>query len=342
MNSRERVQTCLDHRNPDRCPIHTSITPEFAVRLGDRLLEVFLRQDLMTTSVGWANAYYQGFDEYTDEWGVAGRRVVYHTKFGDGAYTEIVGHPLAEDSAIESYSAPDPHRPELYHEAEKIVREYGKEHYIVGEVVCTIFETAWALRGLERPLMDFVVNQDLLERLFDITLNYHKVAAQRLVEAAVAMVWLGDEVGSQQAMMISPEMWRRFLKPRMAALISSLKAMKPSVKIAYHSDGVIYPVIPDLIEIGVEVLNPVQPACMDVGRLKKEYGEILCFWGTIDEQHTLPFGTPELVRAEVFERFRSAGEGGGLILGPTHNVQLDTPLENFWAMVEAIHETRYR
>lgn len=342
MNSRERVLTCLEHREPDRCPIHLSITPEFAVRLDDRLLEVVFGQDMLVASVGWANAYYQGFEEYTDEWGVGWKRTVYHTKFGDGAYTEIVGHPLAEDAAIETYRAPDPKRPELYLEAEKMIREYGKEYYIVGEVVCTIFETAWALRGLERTLMDFVVNPELLERLFDITLGFHAVAAQRLVETGVDMIWLGDDVGSQQAMMIGPSTWKRFFKNRMAALISSLKAMKPSIKIAYHSDGVIYPIIPDLIEIGVDVLNPVQPACMDVGRLKKEFGKNLCFWGTIDEQHTLPFGTPEQVRAEVFDRFKNAGTGGGLILGPTHNVQLDTPLENFWAMVEAIHDARYR
>ena len=117
--------------------------------------------------------------------------------------------------------------------------------------------------------------------------------------------------------------------------------MNPYLKIAYHSDGVIYPIIPDLIEIGVDVLNPVQPKCMDPARLKKLYGNRLCFWGSIDEQETLPYGSPADVRAEVLSRLRTLGSKGGLILGPTHHVQLDTPIENFWSMVQTITQTPY-
>jgi uroporphyrinogen-III decarboxylase len=108
------------------------------------------------------------------------------------------------------------------------------------------------------------------------------------------------------------------------------------LKVAYHSDGNVYAIIPDLIEAGIDVLNPVQPACMDPARLKQEFGHRLCFWGSIDEQHTLPFGTPDEVRDEVLLRVSTVGSDGGLILGPTHHVQLDTPLENFWAMVRTI------
>ena len=122
----------------------------------------------------------------------------------------------------------------------------------------------------------------------------------------------------------------------MAEFFSTLKAINPEVKIAYHSDGKIEPIIPELIEIGLDVLNPVQPACMDPAQLKRKFGDKLCFWGSIDEQHTLPFGTPEQVRAQVLERLETVGYDGGLILSPTHHVQLDTPLENFWAMVHAI------
>jgi uroporphyrinogen-III decarboxylase len=101
-------------------------------------------------------------------------------------------------------------------------------------------------------------------------------------------------------------------------------------------------VIPELIDIGVDVLNPIQPASMNPAELKEEYGEELCFWGTIDEQHTLPFGTPQDVKLEIIERLKTAGKDGGLILAPTHHVQLDTPLENFWAMIETITETKYK
>jgi uroporphyrinogen-III decarboxylase len=125
----------------------------------------------------------------------------------------------------------------------------------------------------------------------------------------------------------------------MAELIASLRAINPRIKVAYHSDGVIHPIIPDLIEIGVDVLNPIQPLAMDPAILKCEYGDLLCFWGSIDIQKTIPFGTPDDVRDEVLLRLKTVGRGGGLLIGPTHNLQLDTPLENFWAMIDAIRQT---
>jgi uroporphyrinogen-III decarboxylase len=212
----------------------------------------------------------------------------------------------------------------------------------VGVTVTTIFETAWALRGYERILMDLVLNPDLVEELLDIPYKYHLVAAERLVKLGVDMIWLGDDVGTQDRMLFSPETWRRFLRPRMAELISRLKNLNPSLKIAYHSDGEISPIIPDLIEIGIDVLNPIQPASMSPEELKRKYGESLCFWGTIDEQHTLPFGSPQDVKNEVLDRLKTVGRNGGLILGPTHHVQLDTPMENFHSMVGTITGTPYR
>jgi uroporphyrinogen-III decarboxylase len=137
-------------------------------------------------------------------------------------------------------------------------------------------------------------------------------------------------------------MWRKYLKPRMVSFISELRAINPGIKIAYHSDGNIMRIIPDLIEIGVDVLNPIQPASMDPAQIKREFGNQLCFWGSIDEQHTLPFGSAADVEAEVRHRLETIGRDGGLILAPTHHVQLDTPLENFWAMVNTITRTPYR
>jgi uroporphyrinogen-III decarboxylase len=157
----------------------------------------------------------------------------------------------------------------------------------------------------------------------------------------VDMIWVGDDVGGQTGMMISPATWRRFLKPRLATFIAEIKALNPALKVAYHSDGTIYPIIPELIEIGVDILNPIQPACMDPEKVKREYGDRLSFWGSLDEQHTLPFGSPADVEQEVRTRLKTLGRQGGLILGPTHFVQLDTPLENFWAMQKAITETTY-
>ena len=351
---RERVRAALGHETPERCPWQATFTPEFAERLRADLnlsatpgahnphgagnpcdLEIALDQDLLITSVGWANSYYGEGSQYVDEWGVGWQSVSYKTPYGIGRYTEPSGHPLADADAIASYEPPDPGRPELYRDAEKLIAEHGAEYFIVGSTVTTIFETAWALRGLEQLLTDFIEDPDLADVVLEFPYRYHLAAAERLVRMGVDMIWLGDDVGQQQGMLISPRHWRRFLKPKMAVIIERLKAINPELKIAYHTDGCVYAVIPELIEIGIDVLNPIQPAAVDPARLKREYGKELCFWGSMDEQHTLPFGTPAEVRQEVLDRIATLG-GGGFILAPTHHVQLDTPLENFWAMVEAV------
>ncbi len=206
----------------------------------------------------------------------------------------------------------------------------------------TIFETAWALRGLEKLLMDLVADADLAQAVLDIPYRYHLTAVKRLVELGVNAIWVGDNVGAQRSMAISPALSRKVFKPMWGEFFAALKRINPDLKILYHSDGAIDPIIPDMIEVGLDVLNPVQPACMDPAAIKKRYGDKLCFWGSIDEQWTLPFGSPGDVRCEVLHRLDTIGRGGGLILGPTHHVQLDTPLENFWAMVKAIKETPCR
>jgi len=363
MTHRERIQTALAHRAPDRCPLYASFTPEFALRLRAALgiragshhnphgggntyqLERALDFDMLLTSVGWANGYYAndaynpGGSSYTDEWGVGWKNVPYATRFGGGFYTEMVGCPLADDAAIAGYRAPDPDRPALYAESERMIRAYKGDWWIVGCTVTTIFETAWALRGYERLLMDFVADPDLADAVLDIPFRYHLRAAERLVRLGVDMIWIGDDIGGQQGMIMSPDTWRRFLKPRMARFISTIKAINPALKVAYHSDGWFYGIIPELIEVGVDVLNPIQTRSMDPVALKRDFGDRLCFWGSIDEQHTLPFGTPDDVRAEVRTRLATLGKGGGLILAPSQHVQLDTPVENLLAMVEAVKES---
>jgi uroporphyrinogen-III decarboxylase len=253
----------------------------------------------------------------------------------------MVHHPLAQDAAIASYKSPDPNRPALYDDIAWAIRTFKDEYWIVGATVTTIFESAWGLRGYERLLQDFALDPDLAEQVLDFPYRYHLEAAKNLVKMGVDMIWLGDDVGAQNAMLMSPKMWRRFLKPRMANFIAQLRSINPQVKIAYHSDGQIYPIIPDLIEIGLDILNPIQPRSMDPARLKKEYGKQLSFWGSIDEQFTLPFGSPADVRDEVILRLKTLGKGGGLIIGPTHLIQLDTPMDNFWAMVNSIQGTTY-
>jgi uroporphyrinogen-III decarboxylase len=222
-----------------------------------------------------------------------------------------------------------------------VVQAFKDEYWIVGVTVTTIFETAWALRGYEQMLIDFALNPDLADAILEIPYRYHLTAAKKLAALGVDMIWTGDDVGSQRGMLISVDHWRRFFKPRMANFIAELKAVNPDIKVAYHSDGNIFEIIPELIEIGLDVLNPIQPACMAPAEVKKKFGDKLSFWGSIDEQYTLPMGTPAGVKAEVLDRLQTIGKGGGLIIGPTHHVQLDTPMENFWAMVDTVRNTPY-
>lgn len=358
MHPRERVLMALNREEPDRCPFQSTFTPEFARRLREDMklqdfehnphgggntydLERALFQDMLLTSVGWANSYYQGEGHYRDEWGIGWKSIEYTTKYGKGIYTEIDSHPLSSAEDVISYRPPDPNRESLYTEAQHVIDTFQEEYFIVGVTVTTIFETAWALRGFEQLLIDFLTDPPLSKAILNIPYQYHLIAAKRLVEMGVDMIWIGDDVGMQNRMLISPDLFREYLKPMMATLIQEVKSINQEVKVAYHSDGNIYPIIPDLIEIGLDVLNPIQPSSMDPLEIKKKYGKNLSFWGTIDEQHTLPFGTPEDVRREVWNRLEGIGEGGGLIISPTHHVQLDTPLENFYALVETVHKTPY-
>lgn len=203
-------------------------------------------------------------------------------------------------------------------------------------MACTIFEVAWQIRGLDELLIDFLMREDWAACLLDRITELSIFRAKKFAEAGVDIIHLGDDVGMEDRMIMSPDTWRKWLKPRMAKIIETAREIKPDVIFFYHSDGYIEPIIPDFIEIGINVLNPVQPECMDPAKLKKEYGKKLAFWGTIGIQHTLPFGTPKQVQAEVKERIKTVGKGGGLYLSPTHVIAPEVPYENIFALVDAI------
>lgn len=355
MTSKERVLTILDHKEADRVPKFASFTPEFASRLRKHLemkddlvnphgtsehdLDIKVGNDMLLFAQGFANSYYQSLDKnYDDEWGIGWKIINYSTKFGKGSYTEISKNPLREDNSLKIYIPPDPAIESRYEGCKKLIKCYGKEYAIMGVIVCTIFESAWALRGLDTLMIDLIENEDIANKILDIPFNYHLYAGKKMVELGVDLIWTGDDVGGQNAMIMSPQLWRKYLKPRMANLYSELKRINPKLKIAYHSDGYIIPIIDDLVEIGLDILNPIQPKCMNPYDLKKRYGERLSLWGTIDIQETLPFGTKEQVIAETKERIRDLGPSGGFIISPTHHVQNDTSIENFFAFWDTVEK----
>jgi uroporphyrinogen decarboxylase len=255
-----------------------------------------------------------------------------------GRYTEAVGHPLAGDADLTGYAMPDPLGPAyqpIYRAARATVERYGATHAVFGSLYQTIFEAAWLLRGMENLLQDMLVNRDFAHALYERLTQYALAAGEEMVAQGVDVLWLGDDFGTQHRMLIAPALWREFFKTRYARLIAAFKARNPALKIAYHCDGTIEPIIPDLIEIGLDVLNPVQPLSMNPAEIKRKFGDRLAFWGTVDVQHVLPFGSVREVEDEVRRRIETVAPGGGLILCSAHRVQPGTPLENIQAYYRA-------
>jgi uroporphyrinogen decarboxylase len=205
-----------------------------------------------------------------------------------------------------------------------------------------LFSLGQFMCGFENWLLQLKVNPEFCEALLDRGLEIQLAMAGTMLEAvgdAVDILYLADDYGMQTGPLISPQLFRRIFKPRMARLIHFLKA-RSRAHIAFHSCGSVYALIPDFIDVGVEVLNPIQvsAADMDTGRLRREFGDRLAFWGAVDSHQVLPHGTPAQVRAEVTRRVQDLGPG--YIPYSVHNIQAEVPLENILAMIDAVRTTR--
>lgn len=200
----------------------------------------------------------------------------------------------------------------------------------------TLFELAWEMRGMETLLMDLISNKPLAERLLDRITEIRCAMAGRLAMAGVDILRLGDDFGTQKSLMMSPATFREIMKPRLKKIIDAAREQRPDIIIFFHSDGSIMPLIPDFIDMGIDVLNPVQPECIDLPEVKRRFGDRLSFWGGVGIQTTMPFGTPDEVRDEVRQVIEILGEGGGLCIAPTHALQSDVPWENVVAFFEAV------
>lgn len=206
----------------------------------------------------------------------------------------------------------------------------------MGGVTATILEGAEILRGMERIMVDLVENQDFVNELMDKLVEFHFKIGKNLIELGVDIIYIGDDVGMQSGMLISPALWKKFLKPRYDYLFREWKKINKNILFAFHSDGHIEPIIPDLIEIGLDILNPVQPGTMNDIRLKKEFGKKLSFWGGINVQKTMFFGSAKEVVDEVKDRINIFGKDGGFIISSSHNIQpnirsVDNTFIYYWA-----------
>ncbi|OHB82627.1 MAG: hypothetical protein A2V98_22025 [Planctomycetes bacterium RBG_16_64_12] len=203
---------------------------------------------------------------------------------------------------------------------------------------CTIWETAWYLRRMDLLMMDMAAENEKAVFLLDKITDLACFRAARYAEAGADILMVGDDLGMQRAIMMSTSTYRTWLKPRLKRVIDAAKAVKPDVLIQYHSCGYLTPLVSDLVEAGIDILNPVQPECMDVERVLADFRGRLSFHGTIGTQTTMPFGRPEEVKAAVRRNLQLAGPRGGLFCCPTHMLEPEVPWENVEAYVEACRE----
>jgi uroporphyrinogen decarboxylase len=265
--------------------------------------------------------------DFEDDRGI--RRAIGST----GEYFRFVSHPLNDADRPDDYAFPDPDLPERYAHLDQCVQQF-KDRYMIEIETGNIFRDAWELRGMEQFLMDTCLNPDFVTRILDIITEYKIVEVQRLIEHGVDIVELVGDVASERAMLISPHWWRAEIKPRLASVINATR--RPGIYYYFHSDGAMQAVLPDLIEIGFDIINPLQPECMDLLAIKRQYGKRFTMHSAVNSQHVMPFGTSEEVRAEVRACIRNYGADGGLILAPSNMVQPDVPLENLLAFYDEI------
>lgn len=378
--SRARVEAALNHKEPDRVPFDLGGTiltgihhiayrnlrkhlglPEVAIVIEDACQQLArvdedLKERLKVDVWGInpsapPNATPQrriedGYSKLVDEWGIE-----WWMPIEGGFYHDMRKHPLINVDTIEGlkkYKFPDPEHPARFAGmAERADELMNKKQvaYVLGRNAAGIFEVALWLRGFENFFCDLIQNTAFAEALLDIICEIkmrYWSKALTTVGKNVMIVSEADDLSSQDRCLISPQMYRKFLKPRHSRLFAHIKkSAEAPVKIFYHCCGAVRPLIPDLIEAGIDILNPVQVSAegMDTRELKREFGKYITFHGGgVDTQKILPRGTPQQVKDEVKRRIDELAPGGGFIFAAVHNIQADVPPQNIMAMWEALQE----
>ena len=271
---------------------------------------------------------------HIDEWGVA------HEP-GSVAHFEKMISPMRNfetPEEVRNFPLPDVLEDYRWEGIEKEVAAIKNKGLAAVYFAIQVFEPAWYLRGMDNLLMDMAVDEDMAKACLDRMTEVKAKMCERIARAGYDVIIYGDDVGTQHGMMMHPDLWRKWLKPTMETVIKAAKDINPDLIAVYHSDGIIYDIIPDLIEIGVDVLNPIQPECMDPVKIKELYGDRLSFWGTIGTQSTMPFGTPEEVEKTVRHMIETVGNGGGFLVAPTHLLEPEVSWENIEAFVNTVRK----
>jgi uroporphyrinogen decarboxylase len=368
--SRERVLLALNHREPDRVPVDlgtsnaTSITvPAYErlkaylsidapTRIMDRIYQVVevdeailqrFSVDTRLLALGKPDNWQDielADDCYQDEWGVVRRRPASSFCY------DLHRSPLSGEISLHDvlrYPWPDPQDPGRFRGLrERTLALRATDYAVVFPLGAGIVHQSQFLRGFEDWFVDLIWQPDLMGALMDATLDVRLEIARQalsLVGDLVDVVFVGDDLGTQTGLLMSPQTYRRVIKPRQKRAFDLIHSLTPA-RLAYHTCGSVAPLIDDLIEVGVEALNPVQVSArnMDTQVLKARFGSRVAFWGGIDSQRILPCGTPDEVRQEVRLRIAHLAPGGGYVLTSVHNIQPDVPPENICALFDAARE----
>jgi uroporphyrinogen decarboxylase len=375
MTPHDRFTSAMEHREPDRVPIDlggivtgisTGASAALKAHLGieepdqlaDRVqqlaiphpdllerLHVDSRYLYLRASRDWQDVELSD-DTYRDEFGIVRQAAI--RPDGHLLYYDFIGHPLSEVRTVAElarYRWPDPHDPARYAglaEAAREVRD-GAGKALGINMIASLFEFSWYLRGYVGFLEDLLTDRRLAEAQLDAMLEYQQALVGEVLDRVgeqATFINTGSDLGTQRAPMIDPALYREVIWPRYRRLWDHIHA-RTGAKIFYHSCGSIVPLIPLLIEGGVDAIHPVQPGAEGMGDrawLKREYGADITFWGGFDQQHTLPFGTPAQVREAARELFDAFMPGGGFVFAAGHNIQADVPAENILALFDAADE----
>jgi len=334
-DAKELIRGAVEHRETDRVPYNFMFSPPAERRLKEYygVDDLIAALDMPMFLFGTKDKpLYADPDVYgetiTDHFGV----VWSTSKIDRGS---PIGPPL-EEADLSNYAFPDPDDPKRFIGLDEEV-EGRKDRFLVA-VIGDLWERAGFMRGLGELCMDVLENPRFVEELLDGIKEYVLRTLENLARYDPDGMFLSDDYGTQTGLIIAPRDWRRLVKPRLREIYDAAK--RRTLVVMHHTCGNVREIIPDLIEIGLDILHPIQPETMDIFGLKKEFGKHLAFCGGIGTQHLLPQGTPSEIREAVNKTLDVMARGGGYILEPGITLQDDVPVENMVAMIEAAREYR--
>lgn len=352
MTPRERLLTTFAHKEPDRVPLSAKLWHDTRQEL--RNYYHVETDEILFEKMGIDNGYvtvscqapgnwkptpnylafckatgYEVRREYAtfEEWGIKrklgakGKSIVQQYFFSS--------HPweaFKDPSEVENVTLPDLNAPGRFDEAKQIVADKKETHLILGHVGHVLWTRGWELRGMFRLMKDLHTDPEMTETILDKLTDYGCDLVDKFLDLGVDAIGLSEDWGNNKSLFISPEIWRQYFKPRYKKMFERVK--RRGKLVYFHSDGNIHPIVGDLVDIGIDILNPVQPECMDQIKIKQEYGDKITIDTGISNQKTLPFGTPEDVQQETLHTLKHLAPGGGFMYGTSHYAMQDVPLDN--------------